>query len=638
MAGTTTSAAAVSRDRGAKRPRPPNLALETAAPRRHPLLQLDSSLLDNCDLPSAPPSSTSPSSPIDPNFEPPSDEFIKDLAALEKLRQNVHKNLRLRPINASTLIRNNSPRSPVDLHSRSSPSWYDIKRDDIASPTSTVSSTASVYFTPPSDAPLSAYFGFASKSEFRSLTPENINSPTHEHRPRPLHHSSLHALLSRSPHPLLIDTRPINAFMLSHLAHSVNVTIPSLILKRCRKPGAGFHSIDALRQYITTDRGKQIWDNTIHGDIWDGNFLIFDEEMDEKLRNNMQSTAWGLLHAVPSLLLNGRVDYLQGGLSTARRDLSLQHLFVSGDSPTPLDQHQFQLKTTGGLFQLDTSIAVRSKQFPQIEYNTDPPSLTTSSSNKTPPSRSWVVDIMDSQSPPPQSIIPPHKPTRRPSAPSLRKIDTQAVERLPKLSLKTQFSKSATHATGPPMPWHGKEPSPLHVAPHPPSTSYLHLDFPSLPQVPPPPMGSTHMLPEIEGSGHGFLPVSPTHAQPPSQSSHTPLPLSPLTARQEDNDPPSTEEPFPVFTISTILPNFLFLGPELTLEEHVKELQEFGVKRILNIAAECDDDQGLSLRQRFESYVKIPMRDTVEEENIRRGVREVCDILGEECCALHFRL
>ena len=105
-----------------------------------------------------------------------------------------------------------------------------------------------------------------------------------------------------------------------------------------------------------------------------------------------------------------------------------------------------------------------------------------------------------------------------------------------------------------------------------------------------------------------------------------------MTARPEDNDPPTTEEPFPVFTISTILPNFLFLGPELTTEEHVKDLEELGVKKILNIAAECDDDQGLHLRQRFESYVKIPMRDTVEEENIRKGVKEVCDILGEGHC------
>jgi len=52
------------------------------------------------------------------------------------------------------------------------------------------------------------------------------------------------------------------------------------------------------------------------------------------------------------------------------------------------------------------------------------------------------------------------------------------------------------------------------------------------------------------------------------------------------------------------------------------------VRRILNIAAECDDDHGLHLKDVFERYVKIPMRDTVEEENIAKGVREVCEIIG----------
>lgn len=61
----------------------------------------------------------------------------------------------------------------------------------------------------------------------------------------------------------------------------------------------------------------------------------------------------------------------------------------------------------------------------------------------------------------------------------------------------------------------------------------------------------------------------------------------------------------------------------------MEELKELGVKRILNIAMECnEDDFGLNLKERFR-YVKIPMRDTVEEENIQKGVRQACEILGE---------
>ncbi|KAJ6603774.1 hypothetical protein B0H10DRAFT_2167221 [Mycena sp. CBHHK59/15] len=53
---------------------------------------------------------------------------------------------------------------------------------------------------------------------------------------------------------------------------------------------------------------------------------------------------------------------------------------------------------------------------------------------------------------------------------------------------------------------------------------------------------------------------------------------------------------------------FLFLGPKLTTPAHAAELHTLGVHRILNIAAECNDDHGLRLHEVFECYVKIPMR------------------------------
>jgi len=61
----------------------------------------------------------------------------------------------------------------------------------------------------------------------------------------------------------------------------------------------------------------------------------------------------------------------------------------------------------------------------------------------------------------------------------------------------------------------------------------------------------------------------------------------------------------------------------------VEELLSLGVKRILNLAIECDDDHGLHLRERFERYIRIPMRDTVEEDNITQGVKEVCEHLDD---------
>lgn len=45
------------------------------------------------------------------------------------------------------------------------------------------------------------------------------------------------------------------------------------------------------------------------------------------------------------------------------------------------------------------------------------------------------------------------------------------------------------------------------------------------------------------------------------------------------------------------------------------------------MALECEDEHGYG--KSFERYLKIPMRDTVEEDNVKRCVREVCTFLGK---------
>ncbi|KAF9649684.1 hypothetical protein BDM02DRAFT_3113324 [Thelephora ganbajun] len=640
MATTTAATPNQPKDRQQRRVRPPDLTLDPKRITTNISVQLDSA-----STAADSPSSIS-NSPIDgiPGYDDAEDELGKDLAVLERLRQDVHKNLRLRPLNSSTVIRNRTTHSPTlqrnPLHT--APGWYDISRplpnDFVASPTS---ATSSVYYTPSSDTPMSAYFGFPGPTAASGLF-----SPPPS-KPGAIQYHSLHFLVAESPRPLLIDTRPLNTFLLSHLRHSINLAIPSLILKRFRKPGAGFQSIDALRQYITTERGKMLWDDTMKNGDWDGNVVVYDEDMDEKYRNTMQTTAWALLPVLRQIIPPGTVEYLQGGLSSARGDPSTQRLFMSGDSDTPLEQRQFKPKKGGGLSQLNTLVASRSKQLPQVEQDTPqsplpPVPIAAPIPSPTPiptppvilsPPRSWTMSSIDTGSPSP----PPRQITKRPSVPSLRKIDTQSIERQPKLSLKTQFSKSATHLTGPPKPWNASRPSPLNIPPPPPSTSYLNLSFPSSAS------GSSSTTTTATTTGlqrlnvdrsttfsNGLLSVTPTHSRPGTpRTPTTPLPPSPMTARQEDMEPPTTEEAFPVFSVSTILPNFLFLGPELTIEDQVQELLVLGVKRILNIAAECDDDQGLQLRKRFDSYTKIPMRDFVEEENVRKGIRSVCDILDD---------
>jgi hypothetical protein len=83
------------------------------------------------------------------------------------------------------------------------------------------------------------------------------------------------------------------------------------------------------------------------------------------------------------------------------------------------------------------------------------------------------------------------------------------------------------------------------------------------------------------------------------------------------------------FIVSTILPSFLYLGPEITSKEEIEELKSMGIRRILNVATECEDNQGLGLAKEFEKYHKIPMRDIVEETGVNKYMHEACDFLSK---------
>ena len=379
----------------AKRFRPPNLTL---ASDRVPVaaIQLESEspvdLSDDDDILHLDSSESSPTtSPNVPALsmessddDPVSDDISKDLAALAQLRKSVQKNLRLRPIRShNALPKVNLVKDPSSSpFSPPSSAWHDSAPRTATSPTS---STASCYFTPLSDthpSPLSARYVGSSASESSSLS--RVPSP----RPsRPIDAGALYDRLSASNRPLLIDTRPPASHLAFHIQHSINIAIPSLILKRCRKPGGGFQDLDALRQFITTEQGKEAWDDLIGpGGPWDGDVIVYDEEMDPKDRDNTQVTPWALLPVIAPLLSYGGVDYLAGGISTARHHPDLQNLIFSGgefdfgtEDPPPVQGG----KKGGGLFQLDTQSAFLSKTLPEIDLSS---SSTASSAQRSPSS------------------------------------------------------------------------------------------------------------------------------------------------------------------------------------------------------------------------------------------------------------
>ncbi|KAG6878008.1 hypothetical protein C0992_008755 [Termitomyces sp. T32_za158] len=640
-----------------KRFRPPNINLTLASQKRPQDIELEAEspvepfsgdddldefedilqLSSGESSPATPPSI--PALKLDTSDEDSSsDDIARGLEELRQLRKSVKQNLRLRPIRSHSALPkvdlNATPRSPWPS---SAIPWRDKEPATPFSATSPASSTASTYFTPLS----TTSFSTPSSADWATSDASSSDASSSDIPvARGIEVAELHKRLVCKKRPLLIDTRTPTSFVSFHVKDSVNIAIPSLILKRCRKPGGGFHLFGALRQFITTDGSKQSWDELMSSthSIWDGNVVIYDDEMDPKDRDNVGMTAWALIIVLSPLVTYGSVDYLKGGFSAARHYLGFKTLLVSGgelnygfnvDSPLP-QAGGGGLKKDGGLFQIDTqsaSLQPGSENELLSHLSLKPPSplpvmLGVSSSQSFLQSNHHKdVQITDpTPSPPPSHISFPRPPLpkRRPSQPTLRRIDTRSAERLnssvPSLSIRTRALRSATLAV-----------PPSRILQAPASPSHLSLIY------------SNHSPP---GSAARFnTPSSPSYDlsncltayyTPP----HTPgtpkpfLPPSPVTARPELDNPPTTEEAFPPFTISTILPNFLYLGPELTATEHVIELQDLGVKRILNIAVECDDDQGLNLKEVFR-YHKIPMRDIVEEENISRGVKEACKIIDD---------
>ncbi|KAH7041773.1 protein-tyrosine phosphatase-like protein [Linnemannia elongata] len=77
--------------------------------------------------------------------------------------------------------------------------------------------------------------------------------------------------------------------------------------------------------------------------------------------------------------------------------------------------------------------------------------------------------------------------------------------------------------------------------------------------------------------------------------------------------------------ISCILPEFLYLGPEIVTAEQVQELERLGVKRVLNMARECEDL--LIVNHPTIEYHKVGVLDNIEAD-VSAGLLEAVDIIA----------
>jgi len=281
----------------------------------------------------------------------------------------------------------------------------DANPDSPQSSNSTTSSIVSSYFTPVGDIPITSKYVYESTLPTISSEPENEEeSGSHtaplstelslsttsaspvmaaEHpivsqnrltsdKLLPISVSHLFLLLlkgsSGHPRPLVIDTRAPAAHAASRIRGSVNIAIPSLILKRCRKMTAssmlpdqksdfdpsstatwggvqtggkgGFQSMEALKQFVVGERAKEDWNvmlNSLHrangrtvpGElVWDGNVIVYDEEIDQ----DVTETTWTLMEVILPLVgrHGGKVYHLEGGIVKGIRDGQMRKMVEFG--------------------------------------------------------------------------------------------------------------------------------------------------------------------------------------------------------------------------------------------------------------------------------------------------------------------
>lgn len=275
---------------------PPSTSTSTARRARPPTLAIQSSKPLPLNLPTSRPFSA---------LDSEDDSLRSEFALLESLRQNVRKNLALRPLTAPSSSEEDDE-SDVPASSTSTVFSYHTAPTSPEGGSSPSSTRLSI--SPPSPISLSLDHGLLNTIDGHGLdisldartSNPNINGPIlasapDQYYPTSLSHPATRAIdppalaafiASPFSSPLILDTRPAVLFSVSRIIGSVNVSIPSLILKRCRKPTGAFTSMDALKPFITTDECRSSWDSLMNGTAggkprWSGDVVVLDEEMDE---------------------------------------------------------------------------------------------------------------------------------------------------------------------------------------------------------------------------------------------------------------------------------------------------------------------------------------------------------------------
>ncbi|CEI99042.1 hypothetical protein RMCBS344292_13136 [Rhizopus microsporus] len=327
----------------------------------------------------------------------------------------------------------------------------------------------------------------------------------------------------------LIDVRNLMDYQKRRICGSINVNLPSLLVKRYRR---GTVSNFNLENFITTAEGrelyqlKQIPENEDKKKVW----VVYDEEM---LEDDQTSQAWTLVKVLEKSIQNeGKAYYLAGGFNAFHHEDWIESNQSSAGTVihnNNNNQHHTMHNTN------NINININNHDNTCLKLNNIP-------------RRSVSYTIGDSKN---------HKRT------SLFSLDTQAA----RVNNANALARRAKRR------------------------SELQQQEQQLDMIQPQP--NLNRVAEDDES-------------------------SMMTAS------PRTEAEFG-FIISEIIRGFLYVGPEIETKEQADQLEARNIKRVLNMAEECQDE-GLGHNV---IYHKIAARDTVEMKNIELVMMQAVHFIEE---------
>ncbi|KAI9493140.1 hypothetical protein BDB00DRAFT_788193 [Zychaea mexicana] len=421
---------------------------------------------------------------------------------------------------------------------------------------------------------------------------------------------------SNSDQPLLIDVRDYEHYEKARIRNSINVNLPTLLIKRYRR---GTVSNFNLESFISTEEGKQYYLSWLRKPSTNLNqqqrrIVVYDDTM-----NDLDSHAWILVAVLK-----------------ARQKQQLHHFNIC--------------TMDGGFDAFARWDAWGAYLVGSVHDNLLAPNAS-SSSSWAPwdgPQPAAVAESGTSPSPSSSSIAAtlgvPATPTQSRSATTfssgssawINPIDTNVQRRASLFSLDTSSARSKFHSNR----QRNNNKDHLHIKPSRSSRGFMKPNGSST-------TATTTLqnndndnddrqqqrdLASISEATSSSTKETPLQQQQLPATPSTPVTTTSTTSTVAAPDSnvwsaDGTSEGNHAFIISEIVPGFLYLGPEISTQEQVVNLHTRSIKQILNMAEECNDDVP-GLKDRIK-YHKVAAQDTVIMQNVEETLKQAVQVIDQ---------